>query len=91
MTYILCAIATLVLATSAFVAIKVAFSLFRGGGARVRSIREDGGGISELMTGELQGGQRSSSGTRANGLYMSVAKGGRVTYKAKSMVTRALV
>lgn len=62
-----------------------------GGEARVREVREAGGGVAEKLTGELEGDERSASSSRAHGLYMSVEEDGSVTYEPKSMIAREVV
>lgn len=55
------------------------------GAARVREVREEGGGMSSKLLGELHGGQRRASSARQHGLHMSVT-GDRVHYRAKSAI-----
>ncbi len=69
----------------AVVAASVLVNRFFTGAARVREVREEGGGMSSKLLGELHGGQRRASSARQHGLHMSVS-GGQVRYRAKSAI-----
>lgn len=69
----------------AVVAASVLINRLGTGAARVREVREEGGGMSSKLTGELHGGQRRASSARQHGLHMSVS-GGKVRYRAKSAI-----
>jgi hypothetical protein len=53
----------------------------------VREVREEGGGMSAKLMGELHGGHRKASSARQHGVHMSVS-GGRVHYRAKSAIAK---
>lgn len=69
----------------AVVATSVLINRLMTGAVRVRQVREEGGGMSSKLTGELHGGQRKASSARQHGLHMTVSDG-RVRYRAKSAI-----
>ena len=69
----------------AVVACSVLLNRLITGADRVREVREEGGGMSSKLMGELHGGQRKASSARQHGLHMTVS-GGRVRYRAKSAI-----
>ena len=71
----------------AVVACSVLFNRLMTGAERVREVREEGGGMSSKLMGELHGGQRRASSARQHGLHMTVSKG-RVRYRAKSAIAK---
>lgn len=69
----------------AVVAASVILNRLMTGASRVREVREEGGGMSSKLIGELHGGQRKASSSRQHGLHMTVTDD-HVHYRAKSAI-----
>lgn len=76
-----------VLPLVAVILIRVVGNLLKGA-RRVADVREDGGGVVETMRGELIGGQRRPSSSRAHGLHMSVRDDGTLLLREKSVIAK---
>lgn len=76
-----------VVGTFAVASLRLLIDMVRTGVARVREVREEGGGIKQKWRGELSGGQRKPSTARAHGLHMTV-RDGRVYYREKSVMAK---
>lgn len=81
-------VAAFVFVGAAFVAFIVASQLLREGKSVIRMAREEGGGIREMFSGKVRGGQSSGSLARGHGLYMAVDIDGNVAMDPKSMIAR---
>lgn len=69
--------------------LRVTLDLVRRGSARVREIREEGGGVRQKLTAELDGGQREPSAARWHGAHFRVNAAGELEVRPKSVVARA--
>lgn len=69
--------------------LRVTFELISRGASRVREIREEGGGVKQKLTAELDGGQREPSAARCHGAHFQVTASGELEVRPKSVVARA--
>ena len=71
----------------AFVTIRAIIATMRDGASRITEVREEGGGLVAKLRGELIGGQRRSSSSRAHGLHMTVLANGQLSVIEKSVIS----
>ena len=70
--------------------LRVVLDLMTRGVAKVRDVREEGGGLRQKITAELDGGQRDPSAARWHGAHFRVTSAGELDVRPKSVVARAV-
>lgn len=79
----------IVLAIGIVAMLRVTVDLLTRGVAKVRDVREEGGGIAQKLTAELEGGQRDTSAARWHGAHFRITTAGELEVRPKSVVARA--
>jgi hypothetical protein len=79
----------IILAVGMVAMLRVIFDLLSRGVDRVRDIRQEGGGLKQKLTAELEGGQREPSAARWHGAHFRVTASGELEVRPKSVVARA--
>ena len=67
--------------------LRVVADLLTNGEGRVREVREEGGGLSQKLKGELSTSPRRPTSSRAHGLHIRVKRGGEIEFREKSAIS----
>jgi hypothetical protein len=79
-------IALVALAILIVVMMRVTVDLIVRGANKVRTVRQEGGGLKQKLVAELDGGQNEPSVARAHGAHFRVTKDGQLRVRAKSVI-----
>jgi hypothetical protein len=83
-------VGVIVVSLMAVVLLRVVGNILFNGIRRVSDVREEGGGVAPKIKGELIGGQRRPSSSRAHGLHIRVDVNGRLSCREKSVIAKEL-
>lgn len=83
-------VGVIVVSLMAVVLLRVVGNILFNGIRRVSDVREEGGGVAPKIKGELIGGQRRPSSSRAHGLHIRIDADGRLSCREKSVIAKEL-